>query len=219
CWTAPSPCRWSRRRRSIPASARSTCRRSTPPVRRRSATGSPPPAPWTRFAPGRLRWSPPRSGLWSGPSSSPNSASFSPWSPTESSSAIRKQAAPTGAAWRSPDLLGGADEDLVDGDVPRARHHVGDRVGDVLGLEDVHVLEPFLDLLFDGGAVVPLQLGRHRSRLDQRDPYVAPRHLLAQRLAEGADPVLGRVVDGAASARLAAGDGGDVDQVGDPPRV
>ncbi len=67
--------------------------------------------------------------------------------------------------------------------------------------------------------VVVDQLGRDRARLDQSDPHVAPGHLLAQRLAEGADPELGRVVDAAAGAGDAPGYRGDVDHVGDPARL
>ena len=54
--------------------------------------------------------------------------------------------------------------------------------------------------LEDLGPVVPGQLRRHRAGLDQPDPDVALGDLLAQRLAEGADGVLGRVVDAAALA-------------------
>src|ERR1044071_2148722 len=46
--------------------------------------------------------------------------------------------------------------------------------------------------------VVAGQLGGRGARLDQRDPDVPLGHLLAQRLAEGTDRVLGRVVDAAA---------------------
>ena len=48
---------------------------------------------------------------------------------------------------------------------------------------------------------------------------MARRHLLAQRLAEDADAVLGQLVDAAALADAAAGDRADVDQVGDVARA
>lgn len=62
------------------------------------------------------------------------------------------------------------------------------------------------------------KLGDHGARLDQRDAHVALGDLLAKRLGEGTDAELGRVVDGATLAGAAAGDGGDVDHVGDQPR-
>ena len=46
-----------------------------------------------------------------------------------------------------------------------------------------------------------------------------PRDLLAQRLAERADAVLGQVVDAAAGADAPARDRADVDQVRDTPRL
>ena len=57
------------------------------------------------------------------------------------------------------------------------------------------------------------ELGDHRARLDERDAQVAGRELLPQRLAEGADAVLGEVVDGRAAVGAAAGDRADVDEV------
>jgi len=41
-----------------------------------------------------------------------------------------------------PFLFGGADQHLVDGDVPGARNDVGDRVGDVRGLHRLPELAP-----------------------------------------------------------------------------
>ena len=75
-----------------------------------------------------------------------------------------------------------------------------DRVGDVLRLEQLDSAEALGDLLLDLRAVVGPQLGIDRARLDQRHPHVAPRDLLAQRLAERPDAVLGQVVDAAAVA-------------------
>ena len=57
------------------------------------------------------------------------------------------------------------------------------------------------------------ELGDDRARLDERDAQVARRELLPQRLAEGADAVLGEVVDGRAAVGAAARDRADVDQV------
>ena len=68
------------------------------------------------------------------------------------------------------------------------------------------------------GRLWPAELGGDRARLDQRDPHVALGDLLAQRLAERADAVLGQVVDARAESRRAAGDGADVDHVGDLAR-
>ena len=75
--------------------------------------------------------------------------------------------------------------------------------------------ERCLDLL----AHVIGQLGRHGARLDERDAQAAGGELLAQRLAERADAVLGEVVDARATAGAAAGDRADVDHVGDLARA
>ena len=67
-------------------------------------------------------------------------------------------------------------------------------------------------------SVVAGQLGGDGARLDQRHADVALGDLLAERLAERADGMLGGVVDPAVQARHPAGDGGDVHQVGDVAR-
>ena len=69
------------------------------------------------------------------------------------------------------------------------------------------------------GAQVVGELGRDRARLDERDAHVAARDLLAQRLAERADAVLGEVVDARAGARDPPGDRADVHEVGDVARA
>ena len=61
------------------------------------------------------------------------------------------------------------------------------------------------------------QLGVHRAGLDEGDADVPAGDLLAQRLAEGADAVLGEVVDPRALARHPPGHGADVDQVRHAP--
>ena len=81
------------------------------------------------------------------------------------------------------------------------------------------VAMPGPQLLADLRAQVVRELGLGRARLDQRGAHVARGDLLAQRLAEGADAVLGQVVDAAARADPAARDRADVDQVGDLPRL
>ena len=63
------------------------------------------------------------------------------------------------------------------------------------------------------------QLALGRARLDQRRAHVASRDLLAQRLAEDPDAVLGQLVDAAAGADAAARDRADVDEVGDAARL
>src|SRR6185312_3349503 len=95
---------------------------------------------------------------------------------------------------------------------------VGDRVGDVGRFQPFEIAEAAFDFLQHLGPVVGGELGDHGARLDQRDAHVALGDFLAERLGEGADAELGRVVDGGAGAGTAAGDGGDVDQVGDHPR-
>ncbi len=64
-------------------------------------------------------------------------------------------------------------------------------------LEPLDAAEALADLLQDLGPVVRGELGLDRARLDQRDAHVAAGDLLAQRLAERADAVLGQVVDAA----------------------
>ena len=64
-----------------------------------------------------------------------------------------------------PFLLGGADQHLVDCDVPRPGDDVGDRVGDVLGFHPLPGLVPYA--VEHLGPVVAGQLSRGRARLDQ----------------------------------------------------
>jgi hypothetical protein len=64
-----------------------------------------------------------------------------------------------------PLLLGGADQHLVDRDVPRPGNDIGDRVGDVLGFHPLpELVSQALEHL---GPVVAGQLRRGRARLDQ----------------------------------------------------
>ena len=79
--------------------------------------------------------------------------------------------------------------------------------------------KPRIELLAHLRADVRGQLRRDRAGLDHRDAHVLGRDLLAQRLRERADRELRRVVDTGAGHRAAAGDRGDVDQVGDLPRA
>src|SRR5579871_227248 len=97
-------------------------------------------------------------------------------------------------------LLGRPDQDLVHCDAPWLSHRVADRLSNVLGLHDLDPTEGLGHAFENLRAIVERKLGRGRSGLDQRDPHVTRRHLLAQRLAEGTDPVLGRVVDTAVEA-------------------
>jgi acetyl-CoA carboxylase carboxyltransferase component len=114
-------------------------------------------------------------------------------------------------------LFGGADQHFVDGDVPRAGDDVGNRVGDVAGLHPLPELAAYaLEYL---GPVVAGQFRRGRARLDQRDAYVPPGHLLAQRLAERADAELGQRVDAVAVAGRPARHRADVHHVGDLARA
>src|SRR3712207_7455355 len=61
-----------------------------------------------------------------------------------------------------------------------------DRVGDVLGRE--HAVDAGRELVADLLSQVRGELALRRARLDQRGAHVARRDLLAQGLAEGADP-------------------------------
>src|SRR4051812_34000090 len=106
--------------------------------------------------------------------------------------------AATGAAraWlRSADLLGRPDQDLVEADVPGPGDRVGDRVADVGGLERRRFGEALADLFPDPLAEVVGQLGFDGAWLDDRRAHPARGELLPERLAEGADAVLGEVVD------------------------
>ena len=119
---------------------------------------------------------------------------------------------------RLPLLLGGADEDLVDGDGARPGDDISDRVGDVLCCHGLPELA--LDALKHLGSVMRSELGRRGTWLDQRDAaHVALGQLLAERLAEGADAVLGQAVDAVAVACDAACDRADVDHVCDVARA
>ena len=112
-------------------------------------------------------------------------------------------------------LLGRADEDLVDRHVTRSRDDVEDRVGDVLGAEDL--VEAGRELVADLGADMADELALGRPRLDQRRAHVAAPDLLAQRFAEDADAVLGHLVDAAADADASARDRADVHEIRHPP--
>ena len=114
-------------------------------------------------------------------------------------------------------LLGRADQDFIDGDVAGTSHDVADRVGDVAGLHPDGVLAAHrLDNL---RPVVTQQLGRGRTRLNQRYPHVPLSQLLAHRLAEGADAMLGQRVDPVAKPGVPACDRADVHHVGDRARA
>ena len=66
-----------------------------------------------------------------------------------------------------PLLLRGPDEHLVDCDAARPGHYVGDDVGDVSGLEDLHRGESLGRLLADLLAQMRCQLGPDRTRFDR----------------------------------------------------
>lgn len=103
-------------------------------------------------------------------------------------------------------LLGRPDEGLVEADVPGPGDREGDRVGDVGGLEFVHAREALDRLLLDAVAEVVGELGVDGAGLDQRRADLAIGELLAEGLAESADPVLGQVVDAGAGAGDTAGE-------------
>jgi hypothetical protein len=109
-------------------------------------------------------------------------------------------------------LLGGADQDLVDGDVPRPGDDVDDRIGDVAGFHPLPELGP--DAVEHLGAVMVGQLCRGGTRLDQGDAHVARGQLLAQRLTERADAVLSEAVHAVAAAGHPARHRADVHHVG-----
>src|SRR5262249_515473 len=88
------------------------------------------------------------------------------------------------------------------------------RLGDVLGLEALDALEPATGALPDLRTHVRAELGGDGARLDDAHPNVALGHLLAQRVGERADAVLGQVVDAGSEPGGPSGDGGDVDEVG-----
>src|ERR1700729_2042968 len=112
-----------------------------------------------------------------------------------------------------PHLFGGADQHLVDRDVPRPGDDVADRVGDVPGVHSLPELAPYA--VEHLGPVVAGQFRRGRARLDQRDAYVLAGHLLAQGLTERADAVLGQRVDAVAVTGRPARHRADVHHVGD----
>ena len=120
----------------------------------------------------------------------------------------------------SAHLLRRAHQHLVDRHVARPRDDVGDRVGDVLGRQPlVGARSASAASRISGRRWCVTSSVATRARLHQRHAHVALGDLLAQRLAERADAVLGQLVHAAAGAHAAAGDGADVDEVGDAPRV
>src|SRR5258705_10255779 len=68
---------------------------------------------------------------------------------------------------RSGLLLGGADEQLIDGDAAWAGDDVRDRVGDVVRLETLDVREPLLRLLEDLGSQMSGQLSGNGARFHE----------------------------------------------------
>src|SRR5215207_5540972 len=77
---------------------------------------------------------------------------------------------------RQSGLVGGHDPQLADGGMARAGDHVGDSVGDVLGGEDLGLLEERLDQLAANlVVVVRAELGVHAARLEDSDPHMALR--------------------------------------------
>lgn len=118
------------------------------------------------------------------------------------------------------DLVGGHDPQLADGGVAGAGDHVGDAVGDVFGGEDLGLLVEGVDhLVADLGLVVRAQLGRDAAGLDEADAHVPLGDFLAQGLGEAVHAELGEAVDAIAVPGDTAGDGADVDDVGDPARA
>src|SRR3954447_26893480 len=91
-----------------------------------------------------------------------------------------------GRSPNSPLLVGRPDQDLVDRHVRRLRDDVGDRPGDVLGLQLADALGVPVGVLprLGLGDVRP-QLGVDGAGLDEGDPDATDGDLLAQRLAEG----------------------------------
>jgi hypothetical protein len=88
------------------------------------------------------------------------------------------------------------------------------------GGEDLGLLVEGVDhLVADLGLVVRAEFGRHTTGLDEPDAYVPLGEFLAQRLGESVHAELGEVVSAVAVPGDAAGDGADVDDVGDPARA
>src|ERR1700677_2252676 len=91
-------------------------------------------------------------------------------------------------------LFGRPDQDLVDGDAAGLGHGVADALRDVLRMHDLNATEGLRHALQDLGPVVEGELSSSGAGFDERDPHVAGGDLLTQRLAEGANAVLGGVV-------------------------
>ena len=112
-------------------------------------------------------------------------------------------------------VAGRAHEHLVDAHVGRPGDRVEDRVGDVLGLEQVARSARASSRCLDDHRVlvVALKLGVDEAWLYAGDAHVDVKGLLAKRLGESDDAELGHVVDGSAERRLPAGGRGDVDDM------
>jgi hypothetical protein len=112
-------------------------------------------------------------------------------------------------------VLGRADQQLVDGHTLWARHDVPDGLSDVFHHQPLDARQELQHLLAPLFPQVAEDLSRHGTGLDHRDTHVPPGDLLAQRLAEGHHPNLGRRVHPFAAAGDPPSIGAHVDQIGD----